>query len=409
MVDKIKKELSSLNEAIQNNDKFNSLHLQNLICNYIEHTNREELDSELLKDFLCLSKHPVYLTNLPDREKRYEWADIAFKLIKYTDFSLLDLIDYSIKVNPDKPVFRTIEPVKNNFTYSFLKRRINIIASVIHNKYSEKPKAAIFANNSLDVALLDIACLSYDIFVAPFNVHFTEETLSYIFLKFKFNVIFTDNIQKVELLQKIKEKFDYKYDIVLITDKVIQSQNNYLTSENYFKLPINFSIDEALNKRTRFSLDNISTIMFTSGSTGLPKIVGFTNYNLLSKRFARGAALPFAGNDTFLSYLPLYHTFGRYLEMLGTLYWNSTYVFARKNDINTLMEYMRQVQPTVLISIPLRWQELHENFLLEYKENKKEGKQKAFEKVTGGKLKWGLSAAGYLEPKVFTFFNNMGV
>ncbi len=151
--------------------------------------------------------------------------------------------------------------------------------------------------------------------------------------------------------------------------------------------------------------------MFTSGSAGLPKGVAFSNFNLITKRFARGAALPAVGNDELLlSYLPLFHTFGRYFEMMGMIYWGGTYVFAGKSDIDSLIILMNKVMPTGFVSIPLRWKQIYEQ-AISINENTfdKNIKKESLRKLVGKNLRWGISAAGYLEPKVFKYFNSHSV
>ena len=107
---------------------------------------------------------------------------------------------------------------------------------------------------------------------------------------------------------------------------------------------------------------DLATVMYTSGTTGRPKGIAFTHLNIVSKRLCRGFALPQIGEgDVFLCYLPLYHTFGRWLEMTGSLWWGATYVFARSTSQASLLEDFRTVRPTVFISVPKKWMELHES------------------------------------------------
>src|SRR5512134_125201 len=85
---------------------------------------------------------------------------------------------------------------------------------------------------------------------------------------------------------------------------------------------------EAAARAERVRVDDLATVMYTSGTTGAPKGIRFSQRNLVFKRFARGLALPEIGDtDVLLCFLPLFHTFGRFLEMLGSVYWGATYCF----------------------------------------------------------------------------------
>jgi long-subunit acyl-CoA synthetase (AMP-forming) len=154
------------------------------------------------------------------------------------------------------------------------------------------------------------------------------------------------------------------------------------------------------------------TIMYTSGSTDQPKGVIFNQVNLMSKRFARAMALPsFSSSDTFLSYLPLFHTFGRYFELLGSIFWGATYAFAESPAFNSLLKDFQLVRPSIFISVPKRWVQLYEYLegKIELDSASDEIIRKQLSDITGGQLQWGLSAAGYLDPDMFKFFQEYGV
>src|SRR5512133_280816 len=149
--------------------------------------------------------------------------------------------------------------------------------------------------------------------------------------------------------------------------------------------------------------------MFPSGAVGRPKGIIFTHENLVSKRLCRAFALPRVGEgDVFLAYLPLYHTFGRWLELAGSLWWGGTYVFARSTAQASLIEDFKAVRPNVFISLPKKWMDLHDAATLEADSDAPEEVASHLRALTGGKLRYGISAAGYLDPLVFTTFHRAG-
>jgi len=88
-----------------------------------------------------------------------------------------------------------------------------------------------------------------------------------------------------------------------------------------------------------------------------------------------------------------------------------TYVFAGNNSAETLFALFPKINPSGFYQYSLA---LAGNFNEKCQE-KISGigssglRARAIEEILGNRLKWGLSAAGYLDPVVFRFFNDHGV
>jgi acyl carrier protein len=68
------------------------------------------------------------------------------------------------------------------------------------------------------------------------------------------------------------------------------------------------------------SASDIAFLQYTSGSTGNPKGVVLTHANLLANVRVMGEAVKADSNDTFISWLPLYHDMGLIGAWFGSLY-----------------------------------------------------------------------------------------
>ncbi len=363
--------------------------------------------------FLELTGRPTYLESLPDDDARLRWSDVALEIVQRVNYTLEDMLNARISEIPDTTYFEELMAGESiRWSYAQVQRRIRAIAAVFWRDAGEdEPRIALLVDNSLDGACCDLACLLHDILITPLNVHFDSEELAWIIERLQINAVVVDREDRLRRMQEVRKltKCDFRiYAIHLERDRV---EGKAIPLVEAFSRLSADDVNDQLDARPRFDLHEICTVMFTSGSTGRPKGVCFSQFNLVSKRFARAAALPSVGRDeVLLCYLPLFHTFGRYLEMLGMLYWRGRYVFVGNPSTEALIASMKRIRPTGLISIPLRWLQIRDRSLSVMESlPTSEEKQEAFSEITGGRLRWGLSAAGYLEPKAFRFFQMHGV
>ena len=77
------------------------------------------------------------------------------------------------------------------------------------------------------------------------------------------------------------------------------------------------SLEKAAGREQPGSLDDLATVIFSSGSTGEPKGVMLTHYNLASNAKQLGQLLDFGPQDRFLGILPFFHSFGFTATLTG--------------------------------------------------------------------------------------------
>ncbi|MCD6399369.1 AMP-binding protein, partial [candidate division WOR-3 bacterium] len=115
------------------------------------------------------------------------------------------------------------------------------------------------------------------------------------------------------------------------------------------------------------SPDDIASIIFTSGTTGISKGVVLSHYNFLSDAILAEELLNLQEEDIFLSVLPIHHTFEFTADFLDPIVRGNTIVYARSLKSKELLEDLKDSKATMLLGVPLLFEKLYTGIMKKLK------------------------------------------
>jgi long-subunit acyl-CoA synthetase (AMP-forming)/N-acetylglutamate synthase-like GNAT family acetyltransferase len=364
-------------------------------------------------ELLDLVRRSAFLRRIPS-EAVGDWSARILRLVETSHLTVGPLFRQRARTYGSKTLLQ-LETAGARGVWSWRRTasRVEFLSRVLLalDPSDEPAPVAILSENRVEMALLDLACLTGGIVDVMVPANATEADVLYILEHSRVGTVIVSGEHQLSKVLPHREKLPALKHVVVI-DQRAASGDGVVSLESL--VPRAEEVDRAAprERSDRLSIDDLATVMYTSGTTGTPKGIQFSHRNVVFKRFARALALPEIGDkDVFLCFLPLYHTFGRFLELLGCVFWGATYCFLDSTSPRGLTQGMLRHRPTVFISVPKKWTQLYELIArrADPVEASDEQLAEATRSVTGGRLRWGLSAAGYLDPEVFRFFQRQGV
>ena len=180
----------------------------------------------------------------------------------------------------------------------FLARRLKMV-------WAGQEKVGLLLPPSVPGALVNFAAMLLG--KVPVNLNYTlsEQSLASCIRQCEIKTVVTSRlfIEKVELSLPCQVVF------------IEESTANPGKAEKFtiffmaWLLPVAW-LERALGRAKKVELDDLATVIFSSGSTGEPKGVMLSHYNIVSNIEQMEQVFSLDGRDRFLGVLPFFHSFG---------------------------------------------------------------------------------------------------
>ena len=178
-----------------------------------------------------------------------------------------------------------------------------------------------------------------------------------------------------------------------------------------------------------------ASIIYTSGTTGSPKGVVLSHANIVSNVHAMKKHIDLFPEDTFISVLPIHHSFEGTCGFLTPISIGSGVCYARALRAKEILEDIQASGATIILGVPLLFEKIYNGIrkgidkkgfvakaafgslmgvtkLLDSTVSERSGVKtmKPFRKKAGfGNLRLMISGGAAIRPEVVEFFNSFGV
>ena len=246
------------------------------------------------------------------------------------------------------------------FSYKEFGDRVKYLALGLASmgiKYGDH--VALISENRPEWPIADLGILSAGATNVPIYPTITPQQIEYILKDSGSKIII---VSTPELMDKIAEIFDN----VPSLQKVIYMEKPSLIEKYMTDFQSVMEEGKAFEKKkpdyfektvSKVKPDDLCGIIYTSGTTGAPKGVMLTQDNILSNVKAARSVIRVDETDTFLSFLPLCHSFERMAGQFLAISAGSTIAYAE--SVDTVADNLGEVKPTLMTAVPRLFEKIY--------------------------------------------------
>lgn len=220
-------------------------------------------------------------------------------------------------------------------------------------------RVAILSATRLEWAIADLAILGLGAVTVPVYPNCTADELEFVLNHARPRVLIVETAAHFEKWRTIARRCPSVEDVICI-DRGAEATEDTLDWDDLLNCGLgvrNDRPDAFTESIAQTTIDEVATIVYTSGTTGRPKGVVLTHRQIMSETQDLMRAFPISSADATLSFLPYAHVLGR-IESWLHIYVGFTLSFAEGMD--RLRQNLVEARPTVIIGVPRVFEKINE-------------------------------------------------
>ncbi|HMS34154.1 MAG TPA: class I adenylate-forming enzyme family protein [Ignavibacteria bacterium] len=213
----------------------------------------------------------------------------------------------------------------------FINKVYRLSNYLLSNGISKGDRIATISHNHYETVILYFSCWAIGAVVVPLNAAEESGRVKYIIENSSSKIIFTR-----------KEYSDKLYSADLSENLMIVNFDEFSCDKFQCELNLNYHVgkeDECL-------------IVYTSGTTGNPKGVVLTQYNLMADAFAISNWHDLHNDDVMMCVLPIHHVNGTVVTIMTTMFYGGKMILNQKFQTENFLKRIQDEKVKVVSVVP---------------------------------------------------------
>ena len=298
-------------------------------------------------------------------------------LVKYRN--IFELVEYRAHLQPDE-IFITYYSdsfPKTSLTYSEFKEKVFRTSNLMKaHGITQGSRISTISYNHINTVIQYFAAWSIGATVVPVNVSEEPDRIKYILQSSgtKLALVKREYYEKIE---KIAHELAIDF-IIHGNDGLEPAEGIKIFEDEIAKQSVVLEPDESVNQETE------ALIVYTSGTTGLPKGVVLTQYNLMVDADGISKWHGISKGNIMMCVLPIHHVNGTVVTIMTPMYAGAGLVLNQKFHTDTFFHRLRDENVNIVSVVPTLLQFLCHDYEKEIDDIKQVSTLPAFRHIICG-------------------------
>ncbi|MFW9829468.1 MAG: AMP-binding protein [Candidatus Thorarchaeota archaeon] len=261
----------------------------------------------------------------------------------YPEIPVHRILEDTAKRFPNNPAF--LYPI--NLSFKQFKEQVDIFATALNNLGVKKgDRVALYAPNSIPWEISFFGLEKAGAILVPMNPQFKENEVEY---EANDSGAYTIIVSQKEYpyVAKIRNRTDFKNVIIIESEKESETPEGTIGWSDLIKNTKPNPPEYHFNAK-----EDLAALVYTSGTTGLPKGTMLTHFNMVSNIIQVSPTFELGEFDVAMIVLPLYHIYGLNVAMNQAIWLGAAQVVLPRFKVKEFCELIEKCKVTYSLCVP---------------------------------------------------------